>query len=204
MPAGPQRRSVASRARKSRRSWSKPMKWSMWACDTNTASTRSSVAAGVRSMRPRSMRSARPCQRSETRSAGSPVWPFSSRGRKLVFMRRSGRLHFLEDHAGRVGHHLLHDLAQGLPAVLELAGELREQREVALLGLEAHGGEPPVHGLHEALVRLDDLTVEILLDGGRCHGRSIGDAAAAIQRARRTAALATARAAGRRGACGTP
>src|SRR5438093_673111 len=62
------------------------MKWSMCVCDTNTASMGRSVAAGVRSMRPRSTSSARPCQRSDTRSAGSPVCPFNSRGRKVVFM----------------------------------------------------------------------------------------------------------------------
>src|SRR3989442_948144 len=62
------------------------MKWSMCVCDTNTASMGRSVAAGVRSMRPRSTSSARPCQRSDTRSAGSPVCPFSRRGRKVVFM----------------------------------------------------------------------------------------------------------------------
>src|SRR5436309_6321889 len=62
------------------------MKWSMCVCDTNTASTGRSVAAGVRSMRPRSTSSARPCQRSDTSSAGSPVCPFNSRGRKVVFM----------------------------------------------------------------------------------------------------------------------
>src|SRR5437016_14599093 len=58
----------------------------MCVCDTNTASMGRSVAAGVRSMRPRSTSSARPCQRSHTRSAGWPVCPFSRRGRKVVFM----------------------------------------------------------------------------------------------------------------------
>src|SRR5439155_1208725 len=62
------------------------MKWSMWVWDTKTASMGSRSGAGVRSMRPRSTRSARPCQRRLSRSAGSPVWPFSKRGRNVDFM----------------------------------------------------------------------------------------------------------------------
>src|SRR5436853_418295 len=53
----------------------------MCVCDTNTASMGRSVAAGVRSMRPRSTSSARPCQRSDTRSAGSRVEALREAGR---------------------------------------------------------------------------------------------------------------------------
>src|SRR5262245_36358326 len=58
----------------------------MWVCDTNTASIGRRTAPGVRSMRPRSIRRARPCHRRFRRSAGSPVWPFRRRGRNVVFM----------------------------------------------------------------------------------------------------------------------
>src|SRR5437667_3660099 len=62
------------------------MKWSMWVWDTKTASIGRSAGAGVRSIRPRSTSSARPCHRRFTRSAGSPVCPFSRRGLKVDFM----------------------------------------------------------------------------------------------------------------------
>src|SRR6185295_5576867 len=50
----------------------------------------------------------------------------------------------------------------------------REHGEVALLGVGAHGAEAPVHCLHEAAVRRDDLAVEVVLQRTlTAHARSI-------------------------------
>src|SRR5712691_917285 len=192
------------------------MKWSMWACDTKTASIGRRSAPGTRSMRPRSSSRARPCQRRVTRRAGSPVCPFNRRGRKVVFMgvgilgrprggrqrgpwpgspqpairrghggrvARGGRvgtaraallgLQLLEDHARRFGHHLLHDLAHRLAVGLELRDQRGENREVALLGLDAHGVESAIHRLDEATMGSDDLSVEVLDERTLRHAGSI-------------------------------
>src|ERR1043166_2425069 len=178
------------------------MKWSMCVCDTKTASIGSRTPAGVRSIRPRSTSTARPCQRSPTSSAGSPVCPFSRRGRSVVFMERSdsmearadwpaadvpaitprveGRgverglaLHLLQDQRRGLAHHLLHDLPHRLVDRLELLDQPRQKTEVALLGVQAHGGQAGFHRLHEPSVRGGDLAVEILLQRALVHARSI-------------------------------
>src|SRR5262249_10858946 len=102
----------------------------MWACDTNTASMGNSTGAGVRSMRPRSISTARPCHRSCTSNAGSPVCPFNSRVRRLVFVMRGSALDHLEHLGHRLRHHLLHDLLERLLVVFQLLDELREDHEV--------------------------------------------------------------------------
>src|SRR5256714_14794530 len=169
----------------------------MCVCETNTASIGSRTAAGVRSIRPRSRSSARPCQRSVTSSAGSPVCPFRRRGRKVVFtwepwpsngppaIRRDHAcagarplsdlpLQLLQDERRRFAHHLLHDLAYRFLGDLELRDQTREDREVALLAVEPHGGQATLHRLHEASMRRGDLPVEVLAQGALVHARSIG------------------------------
>src|SRR5262245_531237 len=80
-------------------------------------------------------------------------------------------LHLLQDDAHRVGHELLHYLPQGFALLLEARRQLREQREVALLGVRGHRVQAAVHRAHEAIVRFADQAVEV---GGRLrHPRSI-------------------------------
>jgi hypothetical protein len=87
--------------------------------------------------------------------------------------RGSALRHFLQDHVSRLGHHLLHDFLERLAALFELGHQHRQDGEVALFGVGAHVGEPPIHCLHEAAMRRDDLAVEVVLQRTPTHARSI-------------------------------
>src|SRR5690606_5749285 len=144
----------------------------MWVCDTKTCVTLKRSAAGRPSLRPRSKRTARPCQRSSTKRPGSPKGPLTRRGANddAIARHRSRErrrasagarlLHLLHDQAGRLAHHLLEDVPELLLLVLELLNETREQPEIPLDRVGLEQWKPSFHRDAETLVRHPDVGFE--------------------------------------------
>lgn len=83
---------------------------------------------------------------------------------------------FEQDRAHRVAHDFVEYVAQRLALVLQFRDQRGEHAEVAFLRVERHRGQARRHGEHEALMGVGDLPVEVAVESGAGHRRSIGSA----------------------------